>query len=47
MVKERPAGRGGTAAMAEASWDARRSPLGSAPSPGSVTSKAEGKARER
>lgn len=33
LVKERPAGRGGMATAAEAGWDARRSPLGSAPSP--------------
>lgn len=46
MVKERPAGRGGTAVMAEAGWDVRRSPPGSVPSPGSVTSEAEGKARQ-
>lgn len=33
LVKERPAGRGGMATVAEASQDVRRSPPGSAPSP--------------
>lgn len=43
MVKERPAGRGGTAVTAEAGRDARRSPPGSVPSPGPVTSRQRAK----